>query len=50
MITDGVSTPTPGETPNQKISRLLGGLVAGYTDKWQNPPTVAAGSRSSLEP
>ncbi len=50
MITDGISTPTPGETPNQKISRLLGGLVAGYPDKWQNTPTIAADSRSSLEP
>lgn len=50
MITDGISTPTAGETPNQKISRLLGGVVPGYPDKWQNTPTVAAGSRSSLEP
>jgi hypothetical protein len=50
MITDGISSPTAGETPNQRISRLLGGLVAGYTDKWQNPPTVAGSGRSSLEP
>lgn len=35
MITDGISTPTIGETPGQKVSRLLGGVVAGYADKWQ---------------
>lgn len=49
MITDGISTPTAGETPNQKISRLLGGMVAGYTDQWHTP-VVAAVGRSSLEP
>ena len=49
MITDGISAPTAGETPNQKISRLLGGVVAGYPDHWQNAPTVASGSPSALQ-
>jgi hypothetical protein len=50
MITDGISTPTAGETPNQKISRLLGGVVAGYADKWEGTPILAGGARGSLEP
>ena len=50
MITDGISTPTAGETPTQKISRLLGGVVAGYPDKWQDTRPIAAGSRTSLDP
>lgn len=35
QITDGISTPTSGQTPNQRISRILGSVVPGYADKWQ---------------
>ena len=47
ILTAGMSEPaTPKETPEQRISRLLGGLVDGYTNGWRNvlpAPTPAAG-------
>ena len=49
MITDGISTPTVGETANQKISRLLGGVVAGYPDKWRDLPAVTSSRSATAE-
>lgn len=44
MISNGISTPaTPDETPNQRIGRLLGSVVAGYENRWED---MAIGTRT----
>lgn len=42
-LTAGMSAPlTPAETPNQRVSRLLGGIVSGYNDAWRTPELEAS--------
>ena len=37
LIVEGISRPGVDETPNQLISRILGGVVSGYADQWRSP-------------
>ena len=42
MLTAGISTPATGETPTQRISRLLGEVVPGYATSWQGLAVIDA--------
>ncbi len=43
LITASISAPgKQSETPSQRISRILGGVVTGYSDKWLESVAVPA--------
>lgn len=42
VITRGISTPRAGESLHQRVSRLLGEVVAGYSDKRQQAALAGA--------
>lgn len=49
MITAGISSPpTPGDTPNQRIGRLLAAVVEGYGTGWRDGAASAPASGATL--